>query len=415
MALRLRCLVTVYGPGCLPGHRDYLKRHDSLGFDAGRLLCPVVPRERSEGLARPPPAVSDVHAARDRGAWRIGFDSPPPPVDRAAWRIRAHAGASPAASPPYSCIAALRFGTSASASTSCGCRACTGFPPAVWSPSLSGWLPTTPPQGGSHMAATIAPAPKRHQRNLLITLAAAARKADLAARHYRIPPSGDMPRKPTSAASGRLSGSDGRCATARIIVSSARVTRCRARRGSPRAGRSGRSRRPSAAPASRCRVRTLAPPQCSRGRTVRRDWPGHSRPLPARGHGVSDAYDERLAANNRLPARRRQGRARGVEAHRWSRGRSAPPRSAASRCGSHMFRRRRARSPRWARRSKRPPTSVTPAGKPNACASRTPYGRSVTLDEAPITGLRLNDMSHLCSGVETHRGTRSFADTRCHS
>ena len=33
------------------------------------------------------------------------------------------------------------------------CRACAGFPPAVWSPSLSGWLPTTPPQGGSHPAA----------------------------------------------------------------------------------------------------------------------------------------------------------------------------------------------------------------------------------------------------------------------
>ena len=209
MASRLRCLVTVYGPGCLPGHRDYLERHDSLGFDAGRLLCPVVPRERSRGLARPPPAVSDVHTARSRGALRIGFDSPPPPVDRAAWRIRAHAGASPAASPPYSRIAALRFGTWASASTSYGCRAHAGFPPAVWSPSLSGWLPTTPPQGGSHMAATIAPAPKRHQRNLLITLAAAARKADLAARHYRIPPPRDMPRKAPSAASGRRSGSDG--------------------------------------------------------------------------------------------------------------------------------------------------------------------------------------------------------------
>ena len=30
--------------------------------------------------------------------------------------------------------------------------------------SLSGWLPTTPPQGGSNMGATIAPAPERHQR-----------------------------------------------------------------------------------------------------------------------------------------------------------------------------------------------------------------------------------------------------------
>ena len=136
-------------------------------------------------------------------------DSPPPPVDRAAWRIRAHAGASPAATPPYSRIAQLRFGTWASPSTSYGCRARTGFPPAVWSPSLSGWLPTTPPQGGSNMAATIAPAPRRHQNNLLSTLAATALRADLAPRHYRIPSPGDGPRKTTSAASGRPSGSDG--------------------------------------------------------------------------------------------------------------------------------------------------------------------------------------------------------------
>ena len=95
MASRLRCLVTVR-PGCLPGHRDCLDRHDSLGFDQGQLLCPVVPRAPSERLARPPHAVSDVHAARDRAHGASGFDSPPPPVERAAWRIRAHAGASPA-------------------------------------------------------------------------------------------------------------------------------------------------------------------------------------------------------------------------------------------------------------------------------------------------------------------------------
>ena len=76
MASRLRCLVTVYGPGCLPGHRDYLKRHDSLGFDAGRLLRPVVPRERSEGLARPPTAVSDVHPARERARGASGSIRP---------------------------------------------------------------------------------------------------------------------------------------------------------------------------------------------------------------------------------------------------------------------------------------------------------------------------------------------------
>ena len=81
--------------------------------------------------------------------------------------------------------------------------------------SLSGWLPTTLPQGSSHMAATIAPAPKRHQRNLVITLAAAALKADLAPRHYRIAPPSDMPRKAPSAASGRRPVVTGRCASDR--------------------------------------------------------------------------------------------------------------------------------------------------------------------------------------------------------
>ena len=184
-----------YGPGCLPGHRDYLTRHDSPGFDAGRLLRPLVPRERSRSLARPPPAVSDGHAARHRAH---GASVP-------------YAGASPAAAPPYSRTAQLRFGTWASPSTSYVRRARTGFPPAVWSPSLSGWLPTTPPQGGSHMAATIAPAPKRHQRKIVSTLAATAQKADLAPRHYRNPACSagmphrecDVPRRGRPAVTGR--------------------------------------------------------------------------------------------------------------------------------------------------------------------------------------------------------------------
>ena len=109
---------------------------------------PEVSRDRRlPGVMSTPPAI---------GCMAHPVDPPPPPVDRAAWRIRAHAGASPAATPPYSRIAPLRFGTWASQSTSYGCRARTGLPPACWSPSLSGWLPTTPPQGGSNMAATIA-------------------------------------------------------------------------------------------------------------------------------------------------------------------------------------------------------------------------------------------------------------------
>ena len=164
MASRLRYLVTVYGPGCLPGHRDYLKRHDSLGFDAGRLLCPVVPRERSEGLARPPTAVSDVHPARNRAPGASGSIRPRrPSTERHGVSVptRVHL---PAATPPYSRIASLRIGTSASAFHKLWLPRPRRISTGCWSPSLSGWLPTTPPQGGSHMGATIAPAPKRHQR-----------------------------------------------------------------------------------------------------------------------------------------------------------------------------------------------------------------------------------------------------------
>ena len=65
------------------------------------------------------------------------------------------------------------------------------------------------------MGATIASAPKRHQNYLLITLAAAALQADLAPRHYRIPPPGDRPPKAPSAASGRRPVVTGRCASRR--------------------------------------------------------------------------------------------------------------------------------------------------------------------------------------------------------
>ena len=137
--------------------------------------------------------------------------------------------------------------------------------------SLSGWLPTTLPQGSSHMAATIASAPKRHQNNLVSTLAAAALKADLAPRHYRIPPPGDMPRKAPSAASGRPSGSDGALRVRPPVRRTPPLRgspRCRVGRGSPPAGRSGRSRRPSAAPASRCRDRPPTPPHAAVGRRL---------------------------------------------------------------------------------------------------------------------------------------------------
>ena len=59
-----------------------------------------------------------------------------------------------------------------------------GFPPAVWSPSLPEWPPTMPHKGGSKDGSRVAPAPKRHQRRVFSTLAAAALQRRLAPRHY---------------------------------------------------------------------------------------------------------------------------------------------------------------------------------------------------------------------------------------
>ena len=130
----------MWGTGS-PSHRHYLARHDSLGFDAGRLLCPLVPRERSRGLARPPPAVSDVHHARDRALGASGSIRPRrPSIERhgASVPTRVHL-------PPQlrhtRVLRKLRFGTWASPSTSYGCRARTGFPPAVWSHQSVGMAP----------------------------------------------------------------------------------------------------------------------------------------------------------------------------------------------------------------------------------------------------------------------------------
>jgi len=162
MASRLRYLVTVYGPGCLPGHRDYLKAPRQ-----SRLRC---------GTPSPSPrAPRTFQRSREAAVCRVWMSTPPAigrlahPVRSAPAARRSSAMAHPC---PRGCIsrrksAILAYRVTAHWHLGVGIhelwrRACTGFPPAVWSPSLSGWLPTTPPQGGSHMAATIAPAPKRH-------------------------------------------------------------------------------------------------------------------------------------------------------------------------------------------------------------------------------------------------------------
>ena len=244
--------------------------------------CPAHLPNVSQGRRLP---CLDVHPARNRAPGASGSIRPPPPVDRAAWRIRAHAGASARRN-----SAILAYRVTAHWHLGVGIhelwrRACTGFPPAVWSPSLSGWLPTTPPQGGSHMAATIAPAPKRHQRKFVSTLAAAALQADLAHRHYRIPPPGDMPRKALSAASGRRPVVTVRCASDRgSDEHSHGAHQRRGCRGSPRR-RAGVRRLPDA-PAA---LDGHQPRQRRAARTVRphRTAPATRRACPACGFMTS--------------------------------------------------------------------------------------------------------------------------------
>ena len=254
--------------------------------------CPANVPEVSRGLRLP--CLMAMSPATGRMAHRVR--SAPAARRRAAWRIRAHAGASPAATPQYSRIAQTALWHLGVAIHELWRRTRAGFPPAVWSPSLSGWLPTTLPQDSSHMAATIAPAPKRHQRKIVSTLAATAQKADLAPRHYRIAPPGDRPRKASSAASGRRPVVTGRCApctsdrvpdghrhgahhrlvgAGRLHVGPVGVRR-------PRDAPAALDGHQPHAPASRYRDRPPAPPRCGRRPPARRDRRTRSRLRPAR-------------------------------------------------------------------------------------------------------------------------------------
>ena len=152
---RLRCRTSAVSPSC-PANTPEVSRGRRLPYSMsttpaiGRLAHPVrfaPAARRSSGMAHPCPRGCISRRSSAIHAYRASCDSAPG---------RRHPRAMSGAPAP-------------------------DFPPAVWSPSLSGWLPTTPPQGGSNMGATIAPAPKRHQRNLLITLAAAAAKGRFSA------------------------------------------------------------------------------------------------------------------------------------------------------------------------------------------------------------------------------------------
>ena len=169
--------------------------------------------------------------------------------------------------------------------------------------------------------------PSRHHagtNNLVSTaLAATARKADLAPRHYRISRvfSWDTAPGVRRSATGPA-GSDGTCASdrppdehhhaAEHRLVGAGPSLCRTGRGSPPAGRSGRSRRPSAAPASRCRDNPPARPHVAVGRRpVGIDVREVARRRERRQRVVTDAVDEHVSGPNTAPGRCRSPQASG--------------------------------------------------------------------------------------------------------
>ena len=164
------------------------------------LLCPVVPRERSEGFTRLPHCrvgcsmlpVNERH---------ILPDSPPPPFGRVAYPCRR------GASPPVirdTCASRVAW------HLGCGCRKLRLPRPC----RIPAGCPVSRSVGvaSNHTAiqrrqngVSVPLAPRRHQKRMFSSLAAAAPHVDLAPRHYRKPAparavavvvTGRMPRRP---------------------------------------------------------------------------------------------------------------------------------------------------------------------------------------------------------------------------
>ena len=124
--------------------------------------CPANVPEVSRGRRLP---CLDVRSARDRASGASGRSAPcRPSIERhgASVPTRVHL---PPQFPPYSRIAPLRFGTWASPTTSYGCRARTGFPPACWSHQSVGMAPdhaaTGRLQHGRYNSASTKAAPEK--------------------------------------------------------------------------------------------------------------------------------------------------------------------------------------------------------------------------------------------------------------
>ena len=168
--------------GCLPRSRDHLGRHDSFGFDQGLCFvpsCPVNVPKVSRGCRT---AVFDAHAAGAYGpAHGASVDSPPPPEMRQRGQS-VPAGASPRTVPECVTIPVVAPGRRQPQATTAApvpdSRRPSGCP--VW----PRWLPTHRPRAAPN-GVSVPLAPRRHQRRVFSSLAAAALHADLAPRHYR--------------------------------------------------------------------------------------------------------------------------------------------------------------------------------------------------------------------------------------
>ena len=169
---------------CLPLSRDRLGRRDSPGFDQGLCLVPSCPAsflKVSRGRRLP-----CAGCPSEPACGRLAHPSihPCPPVDRAAWRIRADGVHLPMRSAILEHRASR--GTWTSAAASYGCRARAGLPPAVCRPVCRASPPDNVAAGPQTDGVRLHPAPRRHQKRMFSSLAAAGRNADLAPRHYRI-------------------------------------------------------------------------------------------------------------------------------------------------------------------------------------------------------------------------------------
>ena len=235
--------------------------------------------------------------------------STPPAIGRMAHRVRfapAARRSSGMAHPcPRGCIsrrnsAILAYRATAlrhlaSPSTSYGCRARTGFPPAVWSHQSVGMAPdhaaTGRLQHGRYNSASTKAAPEKSSYHPCRCCAqgrfSAPSLPDRRTRRHAAEDNFGRFRPPAGSDGAlRLTPPARRTPPRRASSSRRRGSpRCRAGGGPPPAGRSGRSRRPSAAPASRCRDRPPAPPPSSRGppgRRQRRQRPARRRAMRGR-------------------------------------------------------------------------------------------------------------------------------------